>query len=125
MTAALTWPLRVIWFLMWFLGQQTLTTATVVRDSLRPRASITPGFVAFRTRCRTDFEVTLLSVLITLTPGTLTLGANRPDDGADDAADWEIIVHGMYFPEPDELIDSLRGMEDHMLAAVRRKGVRG
>lgn len=121
MTATLTWPLRVVWFLIWFLGQQTLTTATVVRDSLRPHASITPGFVTLRTGCRTDFEVTLLSMLITLTPGTLTLGAHRPDDGVE----WQIVVHGIYWPEPDELIDSLREMEDHMLTAVRRKGVRG
>lgn len=121
MTATLTWPLRMIWFLLWFLAQQTLTTATVVRDALRPRASITPGFVAFRTRCRTEFEVTLLSTLITLTPGTLTLGAHRPEDGAH----WEIMVHGMYSSDAEDLTDSLEEMEGRMLTAVRRKGVRG
>ena len=124
MTAArstATWPLRLLWLLLWFSWQLATSSVKVVRDSFLPHAAIRPGFVVFPTRCRTDFEVTLLSVLITLTPGTLTLGATRPDP----EQGWEIVVHGMYFPTPQDLIDSIRDMEDHMLASIRRRGVSG
>lgn len=119
MKTTLTWPLRILRFALWFFGQQTMTSVKVVRDAFLPHAALEPGFVVYRTRCQTEFEVTLLSSLITLTPGTLTMGATRP--GAADA--WDIVVHGMYFPEPDELTDALKEMEDHMLTAVRRKGM--
>ncbi|MCT1434297.1 Na+/H+ antiporter subunit E [Dietzia maris] len=117
MKSTLSWPVRILWFILWFFWQQTITSAKVVRDALLPHASIEPGFVRFATRCRTELEVTVLSSLITLTPGTLTLGAHRPDDGPE----WEIVVHGMYFPEPDDLTESLRDMETHMLRAIRRE----
>ena len=114
--STLTWPLRLLWLVLWFLGQLCASSVKVVRDSFRPHASIQPGFIVFRTRCRTEFEVSLLSVLITLTPGTLTLGATRR------GPTWDIVVHGMYFPEPEELTDSIHDMEEHMLAAIRRTG---
>lgn len=119
MNSTLTWPFRILWFLLWFFWQQTTTSARVVRDAFLPDAAIEPGFVRFPTRCRTELEVTVLSSLITLTPGTLTLGADRPENG--DA--WEIVVHGMYFPDPDDLTDSLHDMENHMLTAIRRRGL--
>ena len=119
MTATLIWPLRILWFLLWFFWQQTTTSAKVVRDAFLPHASITPGFVRFPTRCRTELEVTVLSSLITLTPGTLTLGAHHPGGGEG----WEIVVHGMYFPDPDDLTASLHDMENHMLRAIRREGL--
>lgn len=120
MTATLTWPLRILWLILWFLGQQIHATTVVVGYVVRPHASITPGFLTYPTRCRTDFEVTLLSILITLTPGTLTLRQHRPGGGRE----WEILVHGMHPANPVEMADSLRDMEDHMLTAVRRKGLR-
>lgn len=117
MTSTLTWPLRMLWFMLWFFWQQTITSAKVIRDALLPHALIEPGFVRFPTRCRTELEVTVLSSLITLTPGTLTIGAHRPDD----SPEWEIVVHGMYFPDPGDLTESLRDMENHMLRAIRRE----
>ena len=116
----MSWPLRVVWFMLWFFWQQTTTSAKVVRDAFLPHAAIEPGFVRLTTRCRTELEVTVLSSLITLTPGTLTLGAHHPGDGDGDG--WEIVVHGMYFPDPDDLTASLQDMENHMLTAFRREG---
>lgn len=121
MIATLTWPLRIVWFVVWFLGQQIHATTVVVGYAVRPHSSITPGFLIYRTRCRTDFEITLLSILITLTPGTLTLRTHRPEGGPE----WELLVHGMHPSTPVDMTASLRDMEDHMLAAVRRKGVTG
>lgn len=117
-SATWTWPFRILWFLLWFLWQQTTTSAKVVRDAFLPHAAITPGFVRYSTRCRTELEVTALSALITLTPGTLTLGADHPGEGGE----WEIVVHGMYFTDPDDLTTSIQSMENHMLTAVRREG---
>lgn len=113
-----TWPLRLAWFCLWFFWEQTKTSAIVLRDALLPHSHFEPGFILFHTHCRSDFEVTLLSALITLTPGTLTLGAQR----ADGSEHWEIAVHGMHFPSPEDLVEALHEMEDHMLRAIRKEG---
>ena len=112
----LSWPFRMLFFLLWFAREIVVSSAAVMRDNLTPGQSSTPGIVCLHTRCRTDAEVTLLGALITLTPGTLTLGANR--HYADD--ERVIFVHGMYAADAEELRAELQEMETRMLRALRR-----
>ncbi|PZR55037.1 sodium:proton antiporter [Xylanimonas oleitrophica] len=135
----ITWPLRWAWFVLWFLGQVVASNVKVIRDSVTPGQASTPCVARYPSRCRTEAEVTLLGAAITLTPGTLTLGAragegDRPEadapggaggaggaDGADEAR-WTLYVHGMYADGPDELRAEVRRIEEHMLRATRREG---
>ncbi|QPT54476.1 Na+/H+ antiporter subunit E [Rothia kristinae] len=113
----LSWPFRMLFFLLWFAKEIVVSSAAVMRDNLTPGQSSTPGIVRLRTRCRTDVEVTLLAATITLTPGTLTLGIQRdPDDGA-----RLLYVHGLYATDAREQREALRQMEDRLLAGLRRK----
>ena len=114
----LTWPWRALAFLVWFAWQVVVSNLTVVRDNLTPGQDSTPGVLAFDTRCRTDAEITVLGSLITLTPGTLTLGT-APTQGDGPRV---LYVHGMYHEEADGLRAELREIEEHMLHAMRREG---
>jgi len=80
-----------------------------------------------RTSCRTDLEVTVLSSLITLTPGTLTLGTRREGAVGDAAGDPDarrlLYVHGLYADDADGLRADIHDMERRMLHALRRTGV--
>lgn len=114
-----TWPFRVGGFLLWFAGQVVLSNAKVIRDNLTRGQDSTPGVVALDTRCRTDAELTWLGALITLTPGTLTLGTATQ---ADSDAPRRLYIHGMYHREATSLRVELRTIEDRMLRALRRKG---
>lgn len=117
----LTWPLRIAGFLGWFTWQVAVSNVTVLRDNLTPSQSSTPGVARFVTRCRTDAELTGLAALITLTPGTLTLGTS-PE--ATPGAARVLYVHGMYHPDAGSLAAELRTIEDHFLHAARRQGDR-
>lgn len=142
----LTWPFRLIGFTLWFAKELTVTSMVVLKDNLTPGQDSRPGIAAFDTRCRNDYEVTLLAALITLTPGTLTLGLNSDsrvtesssrrgstgsqaqstaDRGATrmKAGPRTLYVHGMYSDNADAMREELRDMETRMLRAVRRKGV--
>lgn len=112
----LTWLPRLLWLGLWFAKVLMVSNLTVIGDNVTPGQSSRPGIVQLPTRCRTEFEVTLLSVMISLTPGTLTL-AHRIMDGT-----RVIFVHGMYSDGPDHQRASLRDMERHMLASLRREG---
>ena len=133
----LTWPLRMIGFLLWYAWELVLSNAAVTRDVLTPGQGSSPIVVRYRTRCRSEFETVLLSVLITLTPGTLTLatvartrgGADGPavdvgtgDDGAPGTEGYDIFVHAMYSDGPQDARSGLREMETHMLNGIRPGG---
>lgn len=114
----LTWPLRLVGFVLWFIWAVITSNIVVLRDNLTPGQDSKPGIARMVTRCSTDLEVTFLSVFITLTPGTLTLGAADRDNG-----ERVLYVHGMYNDSADDLRDELEDMESRMLRAFRRKGL--
>ena len=133
----LTWPLRLIGFLLWYAWELVLSNAAVTRDVLTPGQGSSPIVVRYRTRCRSEFETVLLSVLITLTPGTLTLATvARPredadqlasdggagDDGAAGTEEYDIFVHAMYSDGPQDARSCLQEMETHMLNGIRPGG---
>jgi multicomponent Na+:H+ antiporter subunit E len=133
----LTWPLRLIGFLLWYAWELVLSNAAVTRDVLTPGQGSSPIVIRYRTRCRSEFETVLLSVLITLTPGTLTLAtvarpredahrlasdAGAGDDGAAGTEEYDIFVHAMYSDGPQDARSGLQEMETHMLNGVRPGG---
>lgn len=68
---------RKLWacgkLLLLFLKELILANVAVIRHVLRPRLRIRPSIFTLRTELRSDLEITLLTSLITLTPGTLSL----------------------------------------------------
>ncbi|PKQ25838.1 MAG: sodium:proton antiporter [Actinobacteria bacterium HGW-Actinobacteria-4] len=121
----MTWLPRIVAFIAWYARELLVSNLAVIRDNVTPGQNSTPGIVNLTTHCRTEFEVTLLSALISLTPGTLTLGAfTTAGDGPGPGPERSIYVHGMYLPGPDELREQLWAMERRMLNAVRREGWR-
>ncbi len=57
-----------------------LSTVTVIRQVSRPKLDIEPGIFRVKTILKNDWEITLLSMLITLTPGSVVMEV-APDDG--------------------------------------------
>lgn len=73
--------LRKLWslirLLLLFLKELVISSFTVIGQVLRPKLNIRPGIFAYETELKTDWEVTVLSCLICLTPGTLTMEVSR------------------------------------------------
>ena len=127
----LTWPFRVIGFFLWFAKEMVTSSAAVLKDNLTPGQNSTPGITAFASQCRNDYEITLLAALITLTPGTLTLGLNADStvSQADVAGsvpvrtgNLTLYVHSLYAGSADATREELRTMETRMLRGIRREG---
>ncbi len=85
---------------------------TVAFDILTPAHRMRPGIVAVPLDAKTDFEITLLANLITMTPGTLSL------DLSDDRS--TLYVHAMYITDPEEIRQSIKqDLERRVLAVFR------
>jgi multicomponent Na+:H+ antiporter subunit E len=102
---------RIVWFLAYFTGELVLANARVARDVLHPRYTMTPAIVRITTRCRNDWELTLLANTITMTPGTLTLEVDR--------ATGDLFVHALYVTTREGFQRQIDRLERHLLAMFR------
>ncbi|WP_283176167.1 Na+/H+ antiporter subunit E [Gemmobacter sp. 24YEA27] len=93
----------------WFLKELVKSCLQVALDCIRPRLTLSPAIVQLPLRADiSDAEIFLLSSLITLTPGTLTL------DVAGDRSC--LMIHCLHGSDPEALVQEL---QDGMARRVR------
>lgn len=114
MKNVLSWPFRVIGFWLWYLKEFLTSNMSVLKDIVTPAHDSTPGIARYECRSLTEGYYTLFAALVTVTPGTLVVGA------AETTADGVRVmhVHGMYNESADELRADLRDMEERMLKGL-------
>jgi len=95
-------------FMTFFIKEIFLANLRVAYDVLTPRHHMRPGIVAVPLDLKTDLEITVLTTLITLTPGTLSLHVT--DDRR------TLYMHAMYIDDPGQLV---MGIKDGFERRVR------
>lgn len=120
MKDTLTWPFRIIGFIGWYIWALITSNYAVLKDNLTPGQDSAPGIGRFHSRSETEFEFTLIAVLITLTPGTLSLGTST-GKSREPGQPRVLYVHSLYSADANDLREELKDMEDRMLRAVRRR----
>ncbi|MFD0590239.1 Na+/H+ antiporter subunit E [Paenibacillus sp. GCM10027627] len=89
-----------------------LSSYAVMVQIVKPRLTIRPGIVEMKTDLKTDAEITLLSLLICLTPGTLTL---------DVSGDGETLyIHAMDIEDAEQLADQIKSSFERAIMEVTR-----
>ncbi len=79
--AAAAEPRRILSLAVLFIKELILSGWRVARLVTSPRMDLRPGIFAYPLKVSSDFEITLLANLITLTPGTLSgRSLGRPQD---------------------------------------------
>ncbi len=103
---------KVIGLLAFFVWELVLANLRVAHDVLTPRHYMRPGVIAVPLAAKSDNEITMLSNLLTLTPGTLSL---------DVSADRKVLyVHAMYIDDADEVRRKIKeGFERRVLEVLR------
>lgn len=109
------WPWRIITFLFWYAKEFLVANMRVTADILRPRKrmKMSPAIISVPAASEASAEWTLISCLITLTPGTLTLSLSRKHQ--------ILYVHGMFADSRESMVAEIQEMEDRMLGAMRRR----
>ena len=83
----------------------------VARDVLTPKALASPSLVEMPLDAKSDLEILLVTNLISLTPGTLSV------DVSEDRS--TLLVHAMFADDPEQLVRDLKnGMERMVIEAV-------
>lgn len=87
-------------FLLYFLWELILANLRVARDVIRPIGQLRPAVVAVPLDLESDWRITLLAILVTLTPGTLSL---------DVSSDRKVLyIHVMHMNGASELRSQIK-----------------
>jgi len=86
----------IIKLLLVFIRELISSSVLVVKQVLRPKINITPGIFSLETELKGDLEITLLSMLITLTPGSVVI------EVSEDAK--VLYIHAMDIPESSDAV---------------------
>ncbi|MDO5609011.1 MAG: Na+/H+ antiporter subunit E [Capnocytophaga sp.] len=99
---------RIIRLFFFFLKELVKANLQVAYEVMTPKYNMTPGMVAVPIDVKTDFEISLLAYLISLTPGTISIdvSTNRK----------VLYIHAMYIPDKEEFIKEIKeGFEKRIL----------
>ena len=84
------------------------SSVMVIKHIIRPKLDLEPGIFAYKTILKTEWEVTVLSLLLTLTPGSVVMEVNETGD--------VIYVHAMDLTRyKEDLESSLKRFEKAIL----------
>ncbi|MDQ0299791.1 multicomponent Na+:H+ antiporter subunit E [Salibacterium salarium] len=104
--------IAIVKLLFIFLRELMLSTFEVVGQILRPKLNITPGIFAMDIELKKNWEITALSCLITLTPGTLVIDVS-PDNKT-------LYIHAMDLPDVEKAKKDIKGSFEKAIQEVSR-----
>lgn len=96
-----------------FFRELILSNISVLLLVIRPKLTIQPMIFALPTELERDWEITLLSSLITLTPGTIVV--NVSDDQN------TLYIHAIHVNDVNEAIDSIKNTFEKAILEVGRR----
>ncbi|MEM1064028.1 MAG: Na+/H+ antiporter subunit E [Pseudomonadota bacterium] len=101
---------RVVRLIAFFFYELVVSSFQVAWDVVTPRHLSNPAIIRMPLDVKTDFEILLVTNLISLTPGTLSLDVT-PDRSC-------LIVHAMFADDPDQLVVDLKNGMERMVKEV-------
>lgn len=103
---------RIISFVFYFLYQMIKANIQVAYDVMTPKYFMRPGIVQYPMNARTDMEINLLAMMISLTPGTLIVDISEDKKN--------LYIHVMYLQDPETFVKETKiGLERRLLEAIR------
>ena len=98
--------------LLIFIRELTQSTVVVLGQILSPKLKIKPGIFKYETVLKSDVEVTMLSLLLTLTPGSVVMEVSPEGD--------TLYIHAMDVEQSrDGLIKQLKNFEKAIMEVTR------
>lgn len=77
-----------------FIHELFTSSLSVIRTVIAPKVNITPGIFTLETDLEGDLEVTLLAMLLTLTPGSVVMEVSSDNK--------RFYIHGLDLPDSSE-----------------------
>ncbi len=103
---------KTLRFILRYMYEMLKANLQVARTILLRKMDVAPAIIKYPLEAKTDFEITMLSNIISLTPGTLVM------DVSDDKK--VMYIHTLYFKDKDSFIKYVRlHLEIKLLEVIR------
>lgn len=96
-----------------FIHELNISALAVMKHVLRPKIDVKPGIFKVETDLEGDLEITLLSLLICLTPGSVVMEVSNDSK--------VLYVHGLHMPESKESVLKSKLAFEKAIKDVTRK----
>ncbi|MEK6492885.1 Na+/H+ antiporter subunit E [Myroides odoratimimus] len=103
---------KIMIFILYFLYDMMEANLRVAIDVMTPNYHTTPGIIKYNLDAKTDFEITMLTNIIALTPGTMVI------DIADDKS--YVHIHTMYLRDKHKFIKNMKERTETKLLEILR-----
>ena len=103
---------KIVMFIMYFIVDMLQANLQVAIDVMTPNYHTTPGIIKYQIDAKTDFEITMLTNIIALTPGTMVI------DIAEDKK--HIYIHTMYLKDKEKFIQRMKERTEKKLLEILR-----
>ncbi|MFG6121292.1 MULTISPECIES: Na+/H+ antiporter subunit E [Thalassobacillus] len=104
--------LKVIKLLLLFMKELILSNIDIVKLVYKPKLDVQPGIFALPTELKSNWEITMLANLISLTPGTLSIAVSEDYS--------KIYIHAMDIPDVVESINDIKETFEKAIMEVTR-----
>lgn len=103
---------KVILFFIFLLYDMMKANIEVTKEIITPKLNMQPGIVAYEHNLKSDFEITMLTNLIAITPGTMVLKIS-PDKKF-------LFIHSFYIKDKEKFKERLKnGLEKKLIEVIR------
>jgi len=79
-----------------FVRESIVSSIAIIREVIRPQIKVSPGIFKMETDLEGDLEITLLALLLTLTPGSVVMEVSRDNK--------VFYLHALSLPESKEAV---------------------
>ncbi len=104
---------RSVYLALFFLWELLLSSIKVAWDVIRPVPRNRPALIEIPLSVKSDFEILLLTNLISLTPGTLSVDVTEDRE--------TLIVHAMFADDVDAIRRDIKDGFEHLIMGVFEK----
>lgn len=95
-----------------FFSELIKSSIVVLRHIVSPRLNINPGILTHHTDLTSDWELTLLSTLVTLTPGTVLIEVSREQH--------LVYIHAIDIQDENKMSEDIRNTFEKAIKEVTR-----
>ncbi len=104
--------LSVVKLILLFVRELLLSNPEIVKLAYKPKLDIQPGIFALPIELKSNWEITLLANLISLTPGTLSIEVSEDYS--------KIYIHAMDIPDVEQSINDIKDTFEKAIMEVTR-----
>lgn len=104
--------IAILHLLIVFIKEVVLSNIAVLKIILSPKLIMKPGIFALPISLKRDWEIYILSCLITLTPGTLVMKVSNDQK--------TLYIHAMDIPDIEESISGIKNGFERLIKEVSR-----